>query len=1499
MVDRLTDAQVTSVLSAIELKELELLSWGAHHGRFSSDELRSLIEMHPVADDPDGVLSALLERGLMFEVPGGGYRSRMAETVRMLATIRQVFPTRPWWQSPELVLDYRVVHRPRRRPSRDRTQDELISAAAVGYGADTSDALRAICPADVAGFQVRSADAVRSALTRDSDAGVVVSAGTGSGKTLAFYLPAIAWIAASVRRDPSAQVRVLAIYPRNELLKDQLKTALGHSLSLTASRHLTGRPLRVGAWFGAVPRTANWVAQGWSGWRRRGPRDSPHGWECPYLDCPSCERPLLWKAVDVAKGTERLICDERSCDFLLDSSRIALTRNASIEHPPDIMFTTTESLNRQLASPDTHPAFGLSGSGRARMILLDEVHTYEGTTGAQNAFLLRRIRHALGHRPVLWVGLSATLLRAQEFFADFVDVRIEDVAVTEPHATELEEAGAEYLIALRHNPASVTGPLSATIQTAMALQRCLDIGGRDEQDPFGPSALDSNGIFGSRSFVFTDKLDVTNRLYWDLLDAEGWWDEGRPRARRVPSTLAHLRSSNQHRLKAPLRDAKEDRLEEGQWWWMPEQLGHDLDADRQLRVGRTSSQDQGVSDADVIVATATLEVGYDDDRVGAIVQHKAPHDAARFIQRKGRAGRKMTMRPWTAVVLSDWGRDRFAWQAYDQLFDPRLEASRLPTTNRYVRRMQAVYSMLDWLGQQIRLKRPDRNVWADLAGPADLVEKRSPDRALRRKERQDNHERLFAEVLDGGPARGRLLDHLERALGLTADEVEPLLWAPPRSLLLAVVPTMHRRLKRQWAGEVPSPDDSRVRSRTPLTEFVAGNLFDELLTPEVAVRIPRTTSDQPDSQEESLPTFRILREFLPGNVTRHFGVRTFDRRHWLPIPDARADGRRLTDVASYGGEFVRTVSAASDDVAIFRPTRIALHQPPEDVSDSTNSAPVWEVCVEPVGAGGQVELPPTWLALLPEVRFHLHAEGDGVRVCRYTRRSVGVLRGKRQREFFTVEFEASDEGLEGVALGAELEADAIALRVVVPPAQGIPSAMERSLRLADSVHSDPELTFLNWATRTALVSALLLHVAETGGSDEVVARSDHALASSLAGALFRLGLLDAPDVPGETGTDDDVDEQLRGLHGLVTQSSVLARLRAAVAAAGLKKRDDAWLDWHRRRIGAAVGVLFVDAASELVSSFDPSEVAIDLDATAGHVGSNEILVWVTEQSPGGNGLIESVFAEVTASSVELRRLLALAAEPSDLERLELELRGLVSARHPLMMLAIDELRTSWQHGHDSVSRALEALRSASMAAGSTELSRTAISFVSTRIAGPGAPPDLMALLADLLVRWDRVETQSGFAIDARTFGAICDKDESLDARLGRMLDDPQRRARMIAGLFWPRSLDVSGAVQLPGAVFGQLPVPARDLLRAWVPAPWPVVKCETTEVVRTILATDLAAHGALALRFPDAALARSATRAALEQPIEVGSLFVYPRVLSVANTSDGVVVVVTAPELDI
>ena len=101
-------------------------------------------------------------------------------------------------------------------------------------------------------------------------------------------------------------------------------------------------------------------------------------------------------------------------------------------------------------------------------------------------------------------------------------------------------------------------------------------------------------------------------------------------------------------LRSPELAQQADRYLDGQSWDLAERTGHHLDPDLrsgELRVGRTSSQDVGVDpDADLIVATASLEVGFNDLRTGLILQHKAPHDPAAFIQRRGRAGN------WDSVV---------------------------------------------------------------------------------------------------------------------------------------------------------------------------------------------------------------------------------------------------------------------------------------------------------------------------------------------------------------------------------------------------------------------------------------------------------------------------------------------------------------------------------------------------------------------------------------------------------------------------------------------------------------------------------------------------------------------------------------------------------------------------------------------------------------------------------------------------------------------------------
>ena len=223
---------VHEVLDAIEQREARLLVWGLVDGRLSADEMRLLIEPlleraieRGVTDflDAAAVVAVLEERALLFptdDLPYPGYRSRMAEIVRLLFRLRQLFPGRHggpdrWIPAPTLVSDFRFLWRRRTYPRRDCDVPAALAAIEGAWNdRQAQGALQALLDGRgpgfrLAAFQVRAAERIARSLAARRQSGTLVSAGTGSGKTLAFYLPAIGRIASHIGRDPSAWVKAL------------------------------------------------------------------------------------------------------------------------------------------------------------------------------------------------------------------------------------------------------------------------------------------------------------------------------------------------------------------------------------------------------------------------------------------------------------------------------------------------------------------------------------------------------------------------------------------------------------------------------------------------------------------------------------------------------------------------------------------------------------------------------------------------------------------------------------------------------------------------------------------------------------------------------------------------------------------------------------------------------------------------------------------------------------------------------------------------------------------------------------------------------------------------------------------------------------------------------------------------------------------------------------------------------------------------------------------
>jgi hypothetical protein len=1356
-----------SLLTALELRESALLSWGATGGQWTEAELRRLAEEHGQGQPQ---VAELLDAALLVETPTGGYRTRSAETVRILASLRQSFPSRPVTDGRSLVLDFRFLHRPRRRPERDVDRALVLDDIRSTAGAPATRVAEALLPPQVSGFQRRATRRILRALTGNGATALMVTAGTGSGKSLAFYLPVLSHIADLKAAKSAPSVKALALYPRNELLKDQLRTLVTYS-KRCYEQGLA--PISIGTWFGPTPDDTRYLLPEPGKEWRHGIADSEPGFIHPFVTCTidSCDGQLVWLRSDIAAARERLICDR--CGDVTDERFIRLTRRASVSSPPDLMLTTTESLNRQLASPRNLPAFGVTPA-TLKAVLLDELHIYEGTTGAQNAYLFRRLRNALGRNPV-WVALSATLQRAEDFLAQCVGVPPDRVELVSPEPSELREAGAEYLVALRHDPTSGTGTLSTTIQTAMALTRCLDV---LRPSPF-EHAPSSGGVVGRKAFAFTDKLDITNRLYWDLMNAEGWAFPGRALSRNVLS-LAHLRSEGQDRLPAQFREAASDRDADGQWWWLAERLGHGIGIDSQLEIGRTSSQDRGVNDdAEIIVATSTLEIGFDDAQVGAVIQHKAPHDVASFVQRKGRAGRDPRTRPWTIAVLSDWGRDQAAWHAYDALFDPELPPKTLPLDNRYVQRIQSVYVLLDWLSREVRAYATGASVWSDMTGPAEILSAK-PAEQERIRNRQQQARNVLEALLTPGPTRERLRLFLRTSLGLQGeranDTVDSLFWDGPRSLLLVVVPTVIRRLRDNWLLEEPAATDPAVRHRVPLRDFAPGNLFDDLLATDVAFGGPGI-----DEQADSpfLPALRTLRDFMPGTVSRHFGVRVTDKRHWIPLPSAPT----IDVEAAYGAVPHGLVRAGEIDLALFGPARVTLSSVPREVRDYSRVEPVWETVLEPVGTGLELALPRSARTAYERVLCHIHARGDGIRIVRFARRATGALFNPAQLD---VDVTFCDAAQSPVALGSEMIVDGISVHTVVPtPAE--PDAQERTEWLAWKILHDSALPpSLNRFTRDTLgQAAQVIWARELMEELEPAGLTDEQWAEELKHAAFSLGRL-RPDGRLINGHDIDDDGDPSAFEGDDWLDSALVHeaVRRALAEARATNRTPGWLRWWTQRYTLTATNVLLDALANLANGLDKDSLIIDSDP------DDDTLAWITETGPGGVGAIESCMRAIRDAPELLSYALATASAPSDLETLDDELVAIIRQEDGDLASLRTDVIESWDRGHDVAQASLAAFFERLSTLGH-RAGRAATTSLSTRLLGPGAHPELM----DAVAGWvdaREVLRLGGLAASSRVLAAVLSSRTSDDDVLHLPGDsDRQRRARSIANLLWPWGSDVS------------------------------------------------------------------------------------------------------------
>lgn len=1353
---------VGEFLTFLEKREERLLSWGFYNvswtiedinDAFDSEAPQSLQEAWKTFEVQGRSISSLIKKmqrqNLIYLVPDispDAYRTRFAEGLRLLFNLRQRFNSDDWSTGPRLVSDIKLHITPRQYPRRDLTAEAVwdrlklkCPQGDVNLMKQCFDALslRGDAKMEFSGFQLRAFENILENYRSKGFNGSVVSAGTGSGKTKAFYVPAYLGMAPELKDAP--YTKIIAIYPRNVLLADQLREAISEAEKLRPVLKDAGlRPIRFGALLGDTPRASYFdaaVKKKWH-WERSG-----SGAVIPYLKSLSDggRHDLIWRDDDRKKGLTCLYREGGDTPEVPDGC-LGVTREELVQSPPDVLFLSVEMLNKEMCNPEWRRTFGMGLNEKSpRLLLLDEVHAYEGISGAQIAWVLRRWRYWSKVKSFHVVGLSATLRDAPQHLARVAGLYPSHVVEFRPvlgldDAGEMEAEGAEYNIAVKGDPASGSALLSTTIQAGMLLARILTPRNRGTG---GGQEIRDEDFFQKKVFGFSDKLDSVHRWLSNMSDSERHTD-------RHP-VLASLRS-----LPSGLSDAvRRQRINEGQFWELPELIGHKLD--QSLTVTGCSTGDPGVdSNSDLVVATSILEVGYDDPDVGIILHHKRPRAMSSFIQRKGRAGRSRGSRPWTVSILSDYGADRLMFNSAEKLFQPEVEAINLPILNPYVLRVQLTHYMLEWIGQRI-----GGNVFRYLSGP-DRYDRQSQ---LRVKE-------LLHELLEKGDLwakfENRVLYFFRGSSGLDEDAarvlLDNLLWYEPRPLVMEVVPKLIRKIEADWShADSPELKEDAGINR-PLPQYIPHVTYAPLELGEVVLEMEdyRSVKRSP----ETMSTSQFFYECCPGRVSKRLAPLVNEPGYWHPFSENLESG--LNTASIYDLFPNNSLLESINGIAIFEPLAGALIHRPSDIVDTSQGSWDWNTVVRLQGGGESLFMRevPLWREVFSRADIFLHSNLEWLEVLRYSHESRFEIR--RGRESVSGNLRIQDEETEeegGVAvkqaIGLKLRADGF--RFVIdskhlnsrPPVDGEMLVRFRADYFRHVMSNSPQLSeyansfqcewladiSLSMLTATALKHSIDL-VAAQGKLNSV---RSHA-AERVLDVIFQ--------VRGVSSSGEELDARLRtDLLGLWSNPSVL-EIIIELEENLWGVPDDKFIAWTHRRYAATLAQVLHASMICLVPEVSEDDLVIDILENS--TGGYDLIL--AESLPGGVGQVESIARELQRHP---RRFLdgmehALShCSREKIARNQLAVNESVwSERDGEIANAFDRARTA--SGFKALEEAKEELRSA-LAGRGFNASRADVVSIQTKLLRPASNASSDSLIYRLNRRWRRDCAKFGVAFPLKSF----------------------------------------------------------------------------------------------------------------------------------------------------
>ena len=807
-------------------------------------------------------------------------------------------------------------------------------------------------------------------------------------------------------------------------------------------------------------------------------------------------------------------------------------------------------------------------------------------------------------------------------------------------------------------------------------------------------------------------------------------------------------------FRRPLQELPSSELmqmqRQGQIWDLPRKLGHDLT--QSLMVTRCSSQDPGaITGSDIIVASSSLEVGYDDPDVGAILHHKKPTSLSSFIQRRGRAGRKRGVRPWTVVVLSDYGGDRWAFRQSERLFLPEIDSIFLPIINPYVLRVQAAYFLVDWLGKKIGKRSPFTFLKPPYSRPYSEVQE-----AIR----------ILEDFIDQGPEwnvfRRDISSFFSRPFGkggrcLSEMELDAIIWNAPRPLLRSAVPTLLRKLQSNFTFADPGKhglvEDKGVSH--PLPGYLPSATFAELDISEVMLEFPGVPGKEPESMSIS----RALFEACPGRVSKRFSVSVNEKGYWHHFSENLLDGVREAAVRDIFPQslFLETV----DGVDVYQPLSIPLLARPRAVLESSNSFWKWKSTFRTIADG--LSLPVfrsgKFKAIFKDCRAFLHRDRSGIELLRYAHSCDFEIRRSRMDPLTgCLNLRSENQGVSIEAVGFKLEVDGIALFLdpsCLAHHPDIPSddalrfrteyflfLIKNSDTLAD--HINPFLAEWLWQTSVAMLSAAALR---NGCSLQDAQTRLHGVRTQ---ATRRV--LDVIFQVRSGGEEDDTDSRLKQKLLALWGNNAVCEHMTELETCLWTDPGQKFSEWLRRRLGATLAQAFRVGVVSRLNDVSEDDLMVDLvwQEDGGAV------IYLTETNSGGLGQLEMAVHELMQRPdlfhEAFRHALTYCTRDYIADNLIRTIACVVIDKDCRLSNAFEQVRTA--RGFHAQESARDFLQGALEEMGFPASRSTVVSIITRLLQyGSSVQTDVMIYLQNKSIR--KHSNQLGLNLDPRVFTYLC------------------------------------------------------------------------------------------------------------------------------------------------